>query len=222
MAPFEALCGRRCRTPLCWHESGEGVILGPEIVRETTEKIKLIRENMKASQSRQKSYHDKRRKELEFEAGDHVFLRVTPVTRVGRALKSKKLTPQFIGPYQISERVGTVAYRVALPPNLLNLHDMFHVSQLRKYVPYPSHMIHMDDVQVRENLTVETMPIRITDREIKSLRGKDIPLVKVVWTGTTGESMTWEMERKMRDSYPELFERELKLVFCYYYINLLI
>ncbi|XP_058774366.1 uncharacterized protein LOC131648644 [Vicia villosa] len=161
-----------------------GVVLGPEIVRETTEKVKMIREKMKASQSRQKSYHDKRRKELEFESGDHVFLRVTPVTGVGRALKSKKLTPRFIGPYQISERVGTVAYRVALPPNLSNLHDVFHVSQLRKYVPDPSHVIHMDDVQVRENLTVETMPIRITDREIKSLRGKDIPLVKVVWTVT--------------------------------------
>ncbi|XP_058753209.1 uncharacterized protein LOC131626411 [Vicia villosa] len=184
-----------------------GVVLGPEIVRETTEKVKMIREKMKASQSRQKSYHDKRRKELEFESGDHVFLRVTLVTGVGRALKSKKLTPRFIGPYQISERVGTVAYRVALPPNLSNLHDVFHVSQLRKYVPDPSHVIHMDDVQVRENLTVETMPIRITDREIKSVRGKDIPLVKVFWTGTTGESMTWEMESKMRDSYPELFER---------------
>ncbi|XP_058726037.1 uncharacterized protein LOC131597350 [Vicia villosa] len=192
MAPFEALYGRRYRTPLCWHESGEGVVLGPEIVRETTEKVKLIRENMKASQSRHKSYHDKRSKELEFEAGDHAFLRVTPVTGVGRA---------------ISERVGTVAYRVALPPNLSNLHDVFHVSQLQKYVPDPSHVIHMDDVQVRENLTVETMPIRITDREIKSFRGKDIPLVKVVWTGTTGESMAWEMESKMRDSYPELFER---------------
>src|SRR3954465_11416856 len=117
MAPFEELYGRRCRTPLCWHKSGEGVVLGPEIVRETTEKVKMIREKMKASRSRKKSYHDKRRKELEFESGDHVFLKVTPVTGVGRALKSKKLTPRFIGPYQISERVGIVAYRVALPPN---------------------------------------------------------------------------------------------------------
>ena len=86
---------------------------------------------MKASQSKQKSYHDKRRKDLEFQEGDHVFLRVNPVTGVGRALKSKKLTPQFIGPYQILERVGNVAYRVALPPNLSNFHDVFHVLQLR-------------------------------------------------------------------------------------------
>ncbi|XP_058758243.1 uncharacterized protein LOC131631466 [Vicia villosa] len=178
-----------------------------KIVRETTEKVKLIREKMKASQSRQKSYHDKRRKDLEFEAGDHVFLRVTPVTGVGRALKSKKLTPRFIGPYQILERVGKVAYRVALPPNLSNLHDVFHVSQLRKYISDPSHVIPMDDVQVRDNLTVETMPVRIEDREVKTLRGKEIALVKVVWLGAAGESLTWELESKMRDSYPELFDR---------------
>ncbi|XP_058763320.1 uncharacterized protein LOC131636744 [Vicia villosa] len=127
---------------------------------------------MKASQSRQKSFHDKRRKDLEFQAGDHVFLRVTLVTGVGRALKSKKLTPCFIGPYQISDRVGKVAYHVALPPNLANLHDVFHVSQLRKYVSDPSHVIQMDDVQVRDNLTVEMMLVQIEDREVKVLRGK--------------------------------------------------
>lgn len=130
MASFEALYGRRCRTPLCWFESGERVVLGPEIVQQTTEKVQMIREKMKASQSRQKSYHDKHRKDLEFKEGDHVFLRVTPMTGVGRALKSKKLTPKFIGPYQILERVGTVAYRVGLPPHLSNLHNVFHVSQL--------------------------------------------------------------------------------------------
>ena len=177
MAPFEALYGRRCRTPLCWHESGESVVLGPELVRETTEAVKMIREKMRISQSRQKSYHDKRRKDLEFQDGDHVFLRVTPTTGVGRALKSKKLTPRFIGPYQITSKVGKVAYRVALPPNLSNLHDVFHVSQLRKYVPDPSHVIEMDYIQVRDNLMVETVPLRIEDREIKLLRGKEISLV---------------------------------------------
>ncbi|XP_050901824.1 uncharacterized protein LOC127108405 [Lathyrus oleraceus] len=206
MTPFEALYGRRCRTPLCWHESGESVVLGPEIVRETTKTVKMIRDKMKISQSRQKSYHDKRRKDLEFQEGDHVFLRVTPTTGVGRALKAKKLTPRFIGPYQITSKVGKVAYRVALPPNLSNLHDVFHVSQLRKYIPDPSHVIQMDDFQVRDNLTVETMPLRIEGRETKSLRGKEIDWVKVVWIGAVGESTTWELENRMRDSYPELFE----------------
>jgi len=134
-----------------------------------------------------------------------VFLRVTPVTGVVRALKSTKLTPRFIGLYQISERVGTVAYRVSLPPHLSNLHDVFHVSQLRKYVSDPSHVISRDDVQVRDNLTVETLPVRIEGREVKKLRGKEIPLVKVVWGGTNGESLTWELESKMLESYPELF-----------------
>ena len=170
------------------------MVLGPEIVQQTTEKVKMIQEKMKASQSRQKSYHDKRRKDLEFQEGDHVFLTVTPVTGVGRALKSKKLTPRFIGPYQISKRVRTVAYRVGLPPHLSNLHDVFHVSQLRKYVPDPSHVIQSDDVQVRDNLTVETLPVRIDDRKVKTLRGKEIPLVRVVWTGATGDSLTWELE----------------------------
>ncbi|MCI29501.1 hypothetical protein A2U01_0050710, partial [Trifolium medium] len=124
--------GRRCRTPLCWYESGENVIIGAEIVQETTEKIKMIREKMKASQSRQKSYHDRRKKDLEFQEGDHVFLRVTSTTGVGRALKLKKLTSRFIGPYKILERIGKVAYQIALPPSLSNLHDVFHVSQLRK------------------------------------------------------------------------------------------
>lgn len=99
---------------------------------------------MKASQSRKKSYHDKRRKDLEFQEGDHVFLRVTPVTSVGHALKSKKLTPCFIGPYQITQRIWVIAYRVALPPSLSNLHNVFHVSQLRKYVHDLSHVIQMD------------------------------------------------------------------------------
>jgi len=106
-----------------------------------------------------------------------------------------------------SERIGTVAYRVGLPPHLSNLHDVFHVSQFRKYVSDPSHVIPRDDVQVRDNFTVETLPVRIEGRELKKLRGKEIPLVKVVWEGATGESLMWELESKMLESYPKLFAR---------------
>ena len=160
---------------------------------------------MRAAQSRQKSYHDKRRKDLEFAVGDHVFLRVTPRTGVARALKSKKLTPRFIGPFEILKQVGPVAYQVALPPSLSNLHSVFHVSQLRKYVYDPSHVIALDDVQVRENLTYETVPVRINDSRVKQLRGKEIPLVKVIWRGVSGEDATWELEDQMREAYPALF-----------------
>ncbi|GAU48856.1 hypothetical protein TSUD_288630 [Trifolium subterraneum] len=205
MAPFEALYGRRCRTPLCWYESGETVVLGPDIVQETTEKIRMIREKMKASQSRQKSYHDKNRKDVEFQEGDHVLLRVTSTTGVGRALKSKKLTSKFIGPYQISERIGKVAYRIAFPITLSNLHDVFHVSQLRKYVSDPCHVIESDDIQVKDNLTIETIPLRIEGREVNKLRNKEIASVKVIWGGPAGENATWELESKMKSSYPDLF-----------------
>ncbi|XP_058761497.1 uncharacterized protein LOC131634891 [Vicia villosa] len=108
----------------------------------------MIRERMKVSHSRMKIYHDKRRKALKFQVGDYVFFRVTLVTGVGRALKSMKLTPHFVGPYQILEKIGEVAYRMALLPSLANLHDVFHVSQLRRYITDPSHVVHVDDVQI--------------------------------------------------------------------------
>jgi len=160
---------------------------------------------LKASQSRQQSYHDKRRKDIEFQVGDHVFLRVNPVTGVGRALKCRKLTPRFVGPFEIVEKVGAVAYRIALPPSLLNLHDVFHMSQLWKYMYDESHVIQVDELKVRDNLTVETWPVRVEDREVKRLRGKEIVLGKVIWVGPIGESATWESESRMKDSYPELF-----------------
>ncbi|XP_050894944.1 uncharacterized protein LOC127101543 [Lathyrus oleraceus] len=145
---------------------------------------------MKTSQSRQESYHDNSRKELEFQEGDHVFFRVTLVTGVGRALKSQKLRSSFIGPYQILQRIREVAYRIALPPPLANFHDVFHVSQLRRYILDPSHVIQVDNVQVRDNLTIKVSPMRIEDREVKQIHGKEIALVKVVKGGPAGGSMT--------------------------------
>jgi hypothetical protein len=204
MAPYEALYGRKCRTPLCWYEAGENKILGSDFVHQTTEQVKFIREKMKAAQDRQKSYSDKRRRPLEFEAGDHVFIRVTPRTGIGRAIKTRKLTPRFIGPFQILKRVGPVAYHIALPPHLSNLHDVFHVSQLRKYYPDPSHIIESETIELRDNLEFEALPIKIIDHKIKELRGKQIPLVRIVWDEVTGDS-TWEREEDMRQQYPHLF-----------------
>ena len=109
-----------------------------------------------------------------------MFLRVTPTTSIGRALKSRKLTPQFIDPYQITRRIGSVAYEIALPPHLANLYNVFHVSQLRKYVTDLTHVLEQDDVQVRENLTLGVGPVRIVDSQVKQLRGKEIQTVKVL------------------------------------------
>ncbi|XP_020209444.1 uncharacterized protein LOC109794408 [Cajanus cajan] len=164
MAPFEALYGKKCRTPLCWFKEGESMIVGPKIILQTTEKVKQIQERMKGSQSRQKSYVDKRKKSLEFLEGEHVFLKVTPTTGVGRAIKAKKLNPKFIGLYQILNRIGSVAYHIALLPFLSNLHDVFHVSQLRKYIHDPSHVLESEAEQVKENLTFEKQLVSIVDK----------------------------------------------------------
>ena len=128
MAPYEALYGRRCRTPLCWYQDGEAVLVGPKLLEQTTEKVRTVRNKMQASQSKHKAYADRRRRPLEFATGDHVFLRVTRTTGVGRALRSRKLLPKFLGPYQIMRRIEPVAYEIALPPQLANLHPVFHVS----------------------------------------------------------------------------------------------
>ena len=206
MAPYEALYGRKCRTPLCWYETGESLLLAPDLLQAQVDQIKMIREKIKAAQDRQKSYYDKRRKPLEFQVGDHVFLKVSPTTGVGRALKSRKLSPKFIGPFEILKKIGTVAYQLALPPNLSNLHSVFHVSQLRKYIADPSHVIELDPVQVRENLSYEVSPIKVVDQRIKQLRGKTISLVKVIWDANDEGNATWELEDKMKESYPYLFD----------------
>jgi len=204
MAPYEALYGRKCRTSLCWYQDGEVVLVGPELLEQTTEKVRLVRNKMQASQSRQKAYADRRRRRLEFEAGDHVFLRVTRTTSVGRALRSRKLSPKFLGPYQISRRIGSVSYEIALCPQLANLHPVFHMSQLRKYVFDPSHVLEAEDVQIREDVTVKVPPMALKVRKIKERGGKQVSLVKVIWDRKTGDS-TWELEEDMRKSHPQLF-----------------
>ncbi|XP_024164118.1 uncharacterized protein LOC112171118 [Rosa chinensis] len=145
-------------------EVGERQLTGPEIIEITTDKIKVIRERLKTAQSRQKSYTNNRRKHLEFQVGDWVFLKLSPWKGVVRFGKRGKLSPRYIGPYEIVERVGLVAYRLALPPQLSRLHDVFHVSMLRKYIADPSHVLPAQPITLREDLTYEEEPVQILDR----------------------------------------------------------
>jgi hypothetical protein len=165
MAPYEALYGRKCRSPICWDDVGERKILGPEIVQHTMDKIQLIRERLRSAQSRQKSYADTRRRKLEYQVGDHVFLRVSLTKGVKRFGIKGKLSPRFIGPFEVLNRVGEVAYRLALPPMLAGVHNVFHVSMLRKYVPDRNHVVAYEPLQLREDLTYEEQPIRIVDKK---------------------------------------------------------
>ena len=141
MTPYEALYGRPCRSPLCWTEVRESSITGPDMIRDTSEKVSLIRQRLLTSQSWQKSYTDVRCQPLEFEVGDHVFLKVMPKRRVVRFGKRGKLSTRFNGPFEILERVGTVAYRLALPPSMSGVHEVFHDSMLQKYTPDSVHVV---------------------------------------------------------------------------------
>ncbi|KAL0560548.1 hypothetical protein IC582_000953 [Cucumis melo] len=206
MAPFEALYGKCCRSPVCWGEVGEQRMLGPELVQTTNAAIQKIRARMLTAQSRQKSYADVRRKDLEFEVGDMVFLKVAPMKGVLRFAKKGKLSPRFVGPFEILERIGPVAYRLALPPSLAAVHDVFHISMLRKYVADPTHVVDFEPLQFSENLSYEEQPVEVLAREVKKLRSREIPLVKILWQNHGVEEATWEKEEDMRAQYPELFE----------------
>ena len=174
----------------------------------TCDKIKVIRDRLKIAQYRHKSYVNNRRRDLEFEVGDMVFFRISPWKGVLRFKKHGNLSPRYIGPYKIVERIGEVAYRLELPSYLDRIHDVFHVSMLRKYIPNPSHVLTEQPVEIQENLTYEEEPVQILDRREQVLRNKTIPLVKVLWRSHTIEETTWEHEEQMKRHYPHLFRYE--------------
>ena len=204
MTPYEALYGRRCRTPMCWSEMNEYKIIGPDLIKDTEEKVQIIQQRLKAACDRQRSYANLKRKDIEYEVGDKVFLKVSPWKKILRFGKKGKLSP-FFGPYEILERVGPVAYRLALTLELAKLHDVFHVSMLRRYLSDPSHILPIQDIQVQEDFTFEEELKAILDPEIRQLRNKQVPLVKVLWQHHGMEEATWELESKMRVQYPQLF-----------------
>ena len=205
MAPYEMLYGRKCRSPLHWDEIGERRLAGPEQVLEATCAIERIRKHMLTAQSRQQSYANAKRRDIEFDVGDKVFLKVSPTKGVKRFGKKGKLSPKYVGPFEILERIGSVAYRLALPPSLASTHNVFHISMLRKYVSDQSHVLSYEPLELQPDLSYEVKPVKILERGIKELRTKQIPLVKVLWSNTAVEEATWELEDDMREKYPEIF-----------------
>ena len=163
MAPYEALYGRPCRSPICWTEVGESSIIGPDLIRDTSENVRLIRHRLLTAQSRHKSYADVRCRPLEFEVGDHVFLKVMPKREVVRFGKREKLSPRFIGPFEILERVDTIAYRLALLPNMSGVHEVFHVSMLQRYTPDLAHVMDWGEIKIDTDETFEEGPVCIMD-----------------------------------------------------------
>ncbi|KAJ0788379.1 putative nucleotidyltransferase, Ribonuclease H [Helianthus annuus] len=205
MAPFEALYGRKCRSPISWHEIGQAQITGPELIQEATDKILQVRDNLLKARNRQKSYADKGRKPMEFETGDNVLLKVSPWEGVVRFGKKGKLAPRYVGPFKILERIGKVAYRLDLPEGLSNVHPVFHVSNLKKCLADEGLHVPLEDLQVNETLHFVEKPVEIMDQGTKQLRRSRIPIVKVRWEGKRGAEFTWELESEMKSKYPHLF-----------------
>ncbi|KAL0455716.1 UNVERIFIED_CONTAM: Retrovirus-related Pol polyprotein from transposon.6 [Sesamum latifolium] len=178
---------------------------GLELVQEMVEKIKIVKKYLKAAQDRQKSYADKHQREMEYEIGDKVFLKVSPWKGILRFGRQGKLSPRYIGPYEIIERIGPLAYRLALPSELSQIHDVFHVSMLQRYRSDPSHVLREPEIEISEELTYVEEPTEILDRSVRKLRNKEIPMVKVKWSHHSPREATWEVEEHMRDKYPYLF-----------------
>ncbi|GJW29901.1 putative reverse transcriptase domain-containing protein [Tanacetum coccineum] len=204
-APFEALYGRKCRSPIMWAEVGEGQLIGPELVQETIEKISQIKDRLKAACDRQKSYADKSRKPLEFSVGDYVLLKVSPWKGVVRFGKKGKLAPRFVGPFEIIEKVGLVAYRLDLPEELDGVHDTFHVSNLKNCLADPTLQVPLDEIQIDDKLKFMEEPVEILEREFKKLKRSRIAIVKVWWNSERGLEFTWEREDQMKLKYTQMF-----------------
>ncbi|GJS93039.1 putative reverse transcriptase domain, ribonuclease H-like domain protein [Tanacetum coccineum] len=204
-APFEALYGRKCRSPVCWSEVGDSQLTGPELIRETTEKIIQIKNRLLTARSRQKSYADVRRKPMEFNVGDMVMLKVSPWKGVIRFGKRGKLSPRYVGPFKIIERIGPVAYRLELPEKLRGIHNTFHVSNLKKCLADENLVIPLEEIQLDDKLHFIEEPVEIMDREVKQLKQSRIPIVKVRWNSRRGPEFTWEREDFFMKKYPHLF-----------------
>nr|GFC64767.1 putative reverse transcriptase domain-containing protein [Tanacetum cinerariifolium] len=178
---------------------------GKELIQETTEKIIQIKQRMKAACDRQKSYADLKRKPMEFQVRDKVMLKVSPWKGVVRFGKRGKLNPRYVGPFNVLERVGDVAYKLDLPEELSRVHNTFHVSNLKKCHADEPLAVPLDGLHMDDKLHFVEEPVEIMDREVKRLKQSRIPLVKVRWNSKRGPEFTWEHEDQFRKKYPHLF-----------------
>ncbi|GJV17850.1 putative reverse transcriptase domain-containing protein [Tanacetum coccineum] len=189
-APFEALYRRKCHSPILWPEVREGQLIGPEIVQETTKKISQIKDRLKTTRDHQKIYADERRKPLEFNEGGHVLLKVSPWKGAVRFGKKGKQAPRFVGPFEITDRINPVAYRLRLPKELNGVHDTFHMSNLKNCLADPTLHVPLEEIQVDSKLNFVEEPVEILEQEFKKLKRSRIAIVKVRWNSKRGPEFT--------------------------------
>ncbi|KAK8600587.1 hypothetical protein V6N12_050440 [Hibiscus sabdariffa] len=188
MVPYEALYGSRYRTPLCLSKLGENKVLGPQLLRETKAKVQVINGRLKQAFDRQKAYANLKRRDIQYEVRDKVFLKVSPWKKVFRFRKKRKLSPRYIGPFEVIERIGSVAYRLALPPEFDKIHNVFHVSMIKRYRIDPSHVLKLEDVELNPDLSYEEELVQILAQEVKRLQNKNVHVTP--FPGLGGKSVT--------------------------------
>jgi hypothetical protein len=204
-APFEVLYGCKCRSPICWFEPGSNKDFEPDFIKEKQSIIDTIQDRLKIAHSRQKSYTDQKRQTWEPKVGDMVYLKVNPMKGIKRLGIKGKLSPRYIGPFKILSQNRSVAFELELPEKLKQVHNVFHVSQLRKCLKAPEDSITHDDLDLQADLTYEEKPIKILQENWKRLRNRAIKFCKVQWKHHSESEATWEKEEDLRQAYPELF-----------------
>jgi hypothetical protein len=203
MASFDALYGRRCRTPLNWSETVERTLFGPDLVKGAEEKVQVIRENLKMAQMRQKSYHDKGTAPQHFEVGDYVYLKVSPTKGVQRFGVKGKLAPRYIGTYEVIEVCGPVAYRIQLPERFSAVHNVFHVTQLKKGMPVPENEVITEaNAWIESDISLIEHPLRVLDQKERKTGRQTLRMYKIQWSHHTEEEATWETEEYLHAKYP--------------------
>jgi hypothetical protein len=205
MTPFEMLYVHRCRIPLFWSEAGERKVFGPDILQEAEKQVRMVRENLWVAQSRQKSYTDHRRRDLSSEVRDFVYLKVSPMRGLRRFKVWGKLAPRFIGSFKILEKRGEVAYQLELPPQLSDMHDVFHVSQLKKCLLVLEEQVPMEDLDTKEDLSYQEYPVKILETSERITWNKKIRMCKVQWSHHTEEEATWEREEELKVEFSSFF-----------------
>ncbi|WVZ89068.1 hypothetical protein U9M48_035525 [Paspalum notatum var. saurae] len=181
--------------------TGEKQVFGPDIVQDAEQQLRIVQENLRVAQSRQRSYADVRRRDLSFKVDDHVYLKVSPMRGIRRFNMKGKLAPTYIGPFKILEKKGEIAYRLELPPSLSSVHDVFHVSHVR----VPEEQALREGLEVQEDLTYTEHPVKILDTSERNIRNKKIKMCRVQWSHHTEVDATWERVDELKAAYPALF-----------------
>jgi hypothetical protein len=165
----------------------------------------MVRESLRVAQSREKSYAGHRRRELSFEVGDFVYLKLSPMRGLCHFKVQGKLSPRFIGPFKILEKRGEVAYQLELPPQLSDVHDVFHISQLKKCLHVPEEQIPMEDLDAKEDHSYQQYHVKILETSVRVTRNKRVKMCKVQWSHDTEEDATWEREEELKAEFRSFF-----------------